>query len=74
MANSNQRQRRKPNPIGIGADHGGFELKQYLTEKLRAVGHEVVDSAIPNLSLTTITRILLWRWPAQSQAEGWSAA
>lgn len=32
-----------PNPIGIGADHGGFELKQCLTEKLRAAGHEVVD-------------------------------
>ncbi len=32
-----------PKPIGIGADHGGFELKRYLTEKLRAAGHEVVD-------------------------------
>lgn len=33
----------KPNPIGIGSDHGGFELKQHLTDKLRTAGHEVVD-------------------------------
>lgn len=32
-----------PNPIGIGADHGGFELKQHLLKKLRAAGYEVVD-------------------------------
>lgn len=29
--------------IGIGADHGGYELKEYLAEKLREVGHQVVD-------------------------------
>ena len=43
MPNSNSTDKTKPNPIGISADHGGFELKQYLTEKLRAAGHEVVD-------------------------------
>lgn len=35
-----------PNPpklIGIAADHGGFELKQYLTTKLRDAGHSVID-------------------------------
>ena len=35
-----------PNPlkrVGIAADHGGFELKQYLAEKLREAGHEVID-------------------------------
>jgi ribose 5-phosphate isomerase B len=29
--------------IGIAADHGGFELKVYLTTALKAAGHEVVD-------------------------------
>jgi ribose 5-phosphate isomerase B len=29
--------------IGIAADHGGYELKEYLAGKLRAAGHEVVD-------------------------------
>ena len=29
--------------IGIATDHGGFELKQKLIERLRAAGHEVVD-------------------------------
>jgi ribose 5-phosphate isomerase B len=29
--------------IGIAADHGGFELKEFLTGKLRAAGHEVTD-------------------------------
>jgi ribose 5-phosphate isomerase B len=29
--------------IGIATDHGGFELKQTLAERLRAAGHEVVD-------------------------------
>ncbi|MBT8346107.1 MAG: ribose 5-phosphate isomerase B [Desulfofustis sp.] len=29
--------------IAIGADHGGFELKQTLTAKLSAMGHEVID-------------------------------
>jgi ribose 5-phosphate isomerase B len=29
--------------IGIAADHGGFELKSYLTTALKAAGHEVLD-------------------------------
>jgi ribose 5-phosphate isomerase B len=29
--------------IGIAADHGGFELKQFLTARLRGAGHTVVD-------------------------------
>ncbi|HEX3623805.1 MAG TPA: RpiB/LacA/LacB family sugar-phosphate isomerase [Verrucomicrobiae bacterium] len=29
--------------LGIATDHGGFELKQKLAERLRANGHEVVD-------------------------------
>jgi ribose 5-phosphate isomerase B len=30
-------------PVGIAADHGGFELKELLAGRLRGVGHEVVD-------------------------------
>jgi hypothetical protein len=36
----------RPNPfkrIGIAADHGGYELKEYLAGKLREAGYEVVD-------------------------------
>src|ERR1700691_4755653 len=29
--------------IGIATDHGGFELKLKLAERLRAAGHEIVD-------------------------------
>jgi hypothetical protein len=29
--------------IGIAADHGGFELRKYLWEKLSGLGHEIVD-------------------------------
>ena len=29
--------------IGLAADHGGFELKGYLTGALKAAGYEVVD-------------------------------
>ncbi len=33
----------QPNLIGFAADHGGFELKQLLTVRLRGTGHTVVD-------------------------------
>jgi ribose 5-phosphate isomerase B len=29
--------------VGIGADHGGFEMKQQLAKLLAAEGHELVD-------------------------------
>jgi ribose 5-phosphate isomerase B len=29
--------------IGIAADHGGFELKTYLADHLKTLGHEIVD-------------------------------
>lgn len=34
---------KRPSLIGIAADHGGFELKEYLAGKLRESGHEVDD-------------------------------
>ncbi|MBA3833308.1 MAG: RpiB/LacA/LacB family sugar-phosphate isomerase [Chthoniobacterales bacterium] len=43
MPGSDPEPRIKPNPIGIGADHGGFELKQHLLTKLAAAGYEVMD-------------------------------
>jgi ribose 5-phosphate isomerase B len=32
-----------PKRIGVAADHGGFELKEYLVRMLREAGYEVVD-------------------------------
>ena len=32
-----------PRRIGIAADHGGYELKEYLVRMLRESGHEVID-------------------------------
>ena len=29
--------------VGMGADHGGFEMKKQLRNLLAAEGHEVVD-------------------------------
>ena len=29
--------------LGIAADHGGYELKEYLAGKLREAGHQVID-------------------------------
>jgi ribose 5-phosphate isomerase B len=34
---------RAPTLIGIAADHGGYELKEYLVRMLRDAGHEVID-------------------------------
>ena len=36
--------------IGIAADHGGFELKEFLAVKLRAAGFEVTDFGDAKLS------------------------
>ena len=29
--------------VGIAADHGGYELKEYLAKMLREAGHKVID-------------------------------
>ena len=34
---------RTPKLIGIAADHGGYELKHYLSSRLREAGFEVID-------------------------------
>jgi len=38
--------------VGIATDHGGFELKQRLAERLRAAGHEVRDFGATSLTPT----------------------
>lgn len=35
--------RETPKVIGVAADHGGYELKEYLIGMLRDAGYEVVD-------------------------------
>jgi ribose 5-phosphate isomerase B len=37
--------------VGIAADHGGFELKEFLGGKLRAAGYEVTDFGDRRLKL-----------------------
>ena len=34
---------RTPKRVGVAADHGGFELKEYLGRMLREADYEVVD-------------------------------
>jgi ribose 5-phosphate isomerase B len=36
--------------IGIATDHGGFELKQELEQRLRAAGHDLVDFGADELA------------------------
>jgi ribose 5-phosphate isomerase B len=40
-----------PKLVGIAADHGGFELKQYLVELLRKAGCHVIDFGSHGLNL-----------------------
>ena len=47
-----------PIRIGIGADHGGFELKRYLAELLRVAAYRVLDFGDDVLDRQTITPIL----------------
>jgi ribose 5-phosphate isomerase B len=34
---------RKPKRVGVAADHGGYDLKQYLAKMLQEAGHEVIS-------------------------------
>ncbi len=43
MTNPSPPPAQDPLRIGIAADHGGFELKQYLEGRLREAGHRVND-------------------------------
>lgn len=43
MTDSGQLASELKNKIGIAADHGGFELKEYLLFRLGVAGYEVID-------------------------------
>ena len=43
MPDSKSRLPEAPRRVGVAADHGGFESKEYLTAMLRRAGYEVVD-------------------------------
>lgn len=43
MTGSNPTSEPEPLRIGVAADHGGYELKQYLEARLREAGHRVND-------------------------------
>lgn len=38
--------------IGIGADHGGFDLKEHIRQHLTELGHEVIDFGASQLDNT----------------------
>ena len=40
-----------PKRIGVAADHGGFELKEYLVERLREAGYKVTEFGNRRLKL-----------------------
>jgi len=48
-----------PRRIGIAADHGGFEAKEYLSGMLREADYEVVDFGDSQQMPTTTIRISL---------------
>jgi ribose 5-phosphate isomerase B len=43
MSNEETVPEMEPMRVGIAADHGGFELKQYLEAMLREAGYQVID-------------------------------
>jgi len=60
--------------VGIAADHGGFELKEYLVKMLRAAGHEVNDFGDSQLKSDDDYRILSSLWLGRSPLGKWIAA
>ena len=60
--------------IGIAADHGGYELKEYLAGKLREAGYEVVDFGDGGRKRMTTIRILSCRWRTRLPPGRWIAA
>ena len=61
-----------PKRIGVAADHGGFESKDYLAGMLRKADYEVVDfgNCAAEHRMTTI-RILLCPWLVRLLAAKW---
>jgi hypothetical protein len=59
--------------VGVGADHGGFEMKQELAKLLAGEGHDVVDFGNKTYKATTTIPISQFLSPARWQA-AWSNA
>ena len=54
--------------IAIGADHGGYDLKQKLAEHLRKQGHEVLDMGTNSTEAVDYPRFA--RLVAEAVAQG----
>jgi ribose 5-phosphate isomerase B len=50
MAHEKLNENKNTGPIGIAADHAGFEMKEYLLKALRDHGFEVIDYGAKNLN------------------------
>jgi ribose 5-phosphate isomerase B len=60
--------------VRVGADHGGFEMKQQLAKLLAKEGHEVVEFGTRYMIPTTNTRILHSPSLGLLPVEKWSEA
>ena len=60
--------------VAVGADHGGFDMKNELAKLLASEGHEIVDFGNKSTTPTTTIRILPYLWLELWLAEMWSAA
>ena len=60
--------------VGIAADHGGFELKEYLVKMLRAAGHEVNDFGDGQLKSDDDYPDFIIPWPGRLPLGRWIAA
>jgi hypothetical protein len=60
--------------IGIAADHGGFELKEFLAGKLREAGFEVTDFGDRQLKSDDDYPDFIIPWPGRLPPERWIAA
>lgn len=63
-----------PRLIGIAAEHGGSELKEYLIRMLREAGHEGIDFGDHQPKLDDDYPDFVVPRPAQSPMETWSVA
>jgi len=60
--------------VGIAADHGGFELKEFLAGKLREAGYEVSDFGDRQLKPDDDYPDFVIPWPGRLPPGRWIAA
>jgi len=65
---------RTPKRIGVAADHGGFELKEYLAGMSREADYKVVDFGDGQAKPDDDYPDLSCPWPVQLLAARWTAA